>query len=53
MIYRDFLPQALASRTFVPAPPAKIAGHGLGTLQAALEALKAGVSGAKIVVTLP
>jgi D-arabinose 1-dehydrogenase-like Zn-dependent alcohol dehydrogenase len=53
MIYRDFLPQALATRTFVPAPSAKVLGHGLETLQAALEALKAGVSAAKVVVTLP
>ena len=53
MIYREFLPQALAARTFVPAPPAKIVGQGLEMLQAALEALKAGVSAAKIVVTLP
>ncbi len=53
MIYRDFLPQALASRTFVPAPPAKVVGHGLAMLQPALEALKAGVSASKVVVTLP
>ncbi|WP_421937363.1 zinc-binding alcohol dehydrogenase family protein [Phenylobacterium sp.] len=53
MIYRDFLPQALATRRFVPAPPAKVVGKGLETLQAAMEALKAGVSAAKIVVTLP
>ncbi|MGI4748199.1 MAG: zinc-binding alcohol dehydrogenase family protein [Janthinobacterium lividum] len=52
MIYRDFLPQALATRTFVPAPPAKILGHGLETIQAALEALKVGISAAKVVVTL-
>ncbi len=53
MIYRDFLPRALAARTFVAAPPAEIVGHGLTMLQPALEALKAGVSAAKIVVTLP
>lgn len=53
MIYRDFLPQALASRTFVPAPPANVFGEGLAMLQHALEALKAGVSATKIVVTLP
>lgn len=53
MIYREFLPQALAARTFVPAPPAKVVGQGLEMLQAALEALKAGVSATKIVVTLP
>lgn len=52
MIYRDFLPQALATRTFVPAPPAKVLGHGLETLPAALEALKAGISAAEVVVTL-
>jgi NADPH:quinone reductase-like Zn-dependent oxidoreductase len=52
MIYRDFLPQALATGTFAPAPPATVLGHGLETLQAALEALKAGVSAAKVVVTL-
>jgi NADPH:quinone reductase-like Zn-dependent oxidoreductase len=52
MIYRDFLPRALAAGTFVPAPPAKVFGHGLGTLQAALEALKAGISATKVVVTL-
>ena len=53
MIYRDFLPQALASGAFVPAPPANVLGHGLEMLQPALEALKAGVSAAKIVVILP
>lgn len=52
MIYRDFLPQALTIRTFVPAPPAMVLGHGLDALQAGLEALKAGVSAAKVVITL-
>jgi hypothetical protein len=33
MIYRDFLPHALAAGTFVPAHPAKVIGHGLETLQ--------------------
>ncbi len=53
MIYRDFLPQALAAGTFVPSPPARVVGHGLDALQAALEILKAGVSAAKVVVELP
>jgi len=53
MIYRDFLPQALAAGTFVPAPPAKVVGQGLEMLQPALETLRAGVSATKIVVTLP
>jgi len=48
MIYRDFLPEALASGTFVPAPLAKIEGHG----QLGLENPKAGISAAKVVVTL-
>ena len=52
MIYRDFLPQALESGSFVSAPPAKIAGHGLEALQVALQILKAGVSATKVVVTL-
>jgi len=52
MIYRDFLPQALKDGSFVAAPPSKIVGHGLEALQGALEVLKAGVSAAKVVVTL-
>lgn len=52
MIYRDFLPQALEDGSFVSAPPAKIVGHGLEALQGALQVLKAGVSAAKVVVTL-
>jgi NADPH:quinone reductase-like Zn-dependent oxidoreductase len=52
MIYRDFLPKALENGSFVPAPPAKIVGHGLEALQDALGVLKAGVSAAKVVVTL-
>jgi len=53
MIYRDFLPHALATGSFVAAPAARIVGSGLGALQDALQALKDGVSAAKIVVTLP
>lgn len=52
MIYRDFLPRALADKRHVPAPSARIVSHGLEALQEALEIQKAGVSGAKIVVTL-
>jgi len=53
MIYRDFLPHALATGSFVAAPAARIVGSGLEALQDALQALKNGVSAAKIVVTLP
>jgi NADPH:quinone reductase-like Zn-dependent oxidoreductase len=53
MIYRDFLPHALATGSFVAAPTARIVGRGLGALQDALQAQKHGVSAAKIVVALP
>ena len=52
MIYREFLPRALASRTFIPAPPAKVLGNGLEAIQSGLKALKEGVSAAKIVISL-
>jgi hypothetical protein len=52
MIYKDFLPQALVSGSFVASPPARIVGHGLAALQDALQVLKAGVSAVKVVVTL-
>lgn len=52
MIYRDLLPQALTARTFVTAPPTKVLGHGLESLQVALNALKPGISVGKVVVTL-
>lgn len=51
-IYRDFLPRALAQGIYIAAPPARIAGHGLASIQDALNAQKAGVSAAKIVVAL-
>jgi hypothetical protein len=53
MIYRDFLPHALATGSFVAAPAAKIVGTGLAALQDAVQAQKHGVSAAKIVVSLP
>jgi hypothetical protein len=52
MIYRDFLPHALAAGSYVAAPSAKVVGHGLEALQNALQLAKAGVSATKIVVTL-
>jgi NADPH:quinone reductase-like Zn-dependent oxidoreductase len=47
-----FLPKALETGTFVPAPEPLIVGHGLESLQAALDEQKKGVSARKIVVTL-
>ena len=51
-IFHDFLPQALASGRYRPAPPPKIAGHGLSAVQHALNIQRAGVSASKIVVLL-
>ncbi|OTP74507.1 zinc-binding alcohol dehydrogenase family protein [Caballeronia sordidicola] len=53
IIYRDFLPSALAAKTYHAAPPPRIAGHGLDAFQVAVEMQKGGVSGEKMVVTLP
>ncbi|KAL2417865.1 Dehydrogenase azaJ [Exophiala dermatitidis] len=52
MIYGEFLPRALAEKTFVAAPDAEVVGHGLETIQHALDVHKGGVSARKIVVTL-
>lgn len=51
-VYEDFLPQALASGQFVPAPPAEVVGTSLDDVEIANQKQKAGVSGKKIVVTL-
>lgn len=51
-IYEDFLPQALANGTFVPAPEAQVVGKGLEKVQEAMELSRKGVSAKKIVVTL-
>lgn len=50
--YADYLPTALANGSFKPSPEAAVAGHGLDKIQAAMDTLKNGVSGKKIVVTL-
>jgi NADPH:quinone reductase-like Zn-dependent oxidoreductase len=52
MIYRDFLPAALASGRYVAAPPAKVVGRGLEAFQHAVDAQRAGISGYKLVVDL-
>lgn len=51
-IFNDYMSGALASGSFVPAPEAEVVGHGLGSLQSALDTLDAGVSAKKIVVTM-
>lgn len=51
-VWEDFLPKALASGQFVPAPEAEVVGKGLEAIEGALEAWRKGVSGRKIVVSL-
>lgn len=51
-VYADYLPQALATGTFVPSPEPLVQGKGLEHVQAAVDLLMAGVSAAKVVVTL-
>jgi D-arabinose 1-dehydrogenase-like Zn-dependent alcohol dehydrogenase len=53
LIYRDFLPGALAAGRYLTAPPPFVAGHGLEDVQHALDIQLKGVSAAKVVVTLP
>lgn len=52
MIYRDFLPAALAEGSVVQALAARIVSRGLDQIPDALEQQRRGVSAAKPVVTL-
>ncbi|WP_233188895.1 zinc-binding alcohol dehydrogenase family protein [Subtercola sp. Z020] len=52
-IFRDYLPAALAGGGFRPAPEPRVTGAGLQHIPDALATLRAGVSAAKIVVTIP
>ena len=52
VIYRDFLPKALAAGDFKVAPEPQVVGRGLGEIQKGMDILKAGVSATKIVVSL-
>jgi len=52
LIYKHFLPAALADGRFVSAPEPLIVGHGLAAIPGALERQRAGVSARKLVVTL-
>ncbi|KAF4448786.1 hypothetical protein F53441_7835 [Fusarium austroafricanum] len=51
-LFNDYISGELANGNFVPAPEARVVGHGLEALQPALETLNAGVSAKKIVVTM-
>jgi NADPH:quinone reductase-like Zn-dependent oxidoreductase len=52
LIYRDFLPAALAQGRYRAAPNPTVVGHSLGDIQHALDIQRKGVSAAKVVVTL-
>ncbi|KAK5497314.1 hypothetical protein LTR43_008240 [Exophiala xenobiotica] len=52
LLYGEFLPKALAEKTFVPAPDPEVVGHGLENVQKAMDIQSKGVSAKKIVVTL-
>jgi NADPH:quinone reductase-like Zn-dependent oxidoreductase len=52
-IYRDFLPEALASGHYLAVPKPSVVGHGVQDLQQAMDLQRKGVSAAKVVVTLP
>ncbi|KAI1412493.1 GroES-like protein [Hypoxylon sp. FL1857] len=52
VVFRDFLPKALATRQFVPAPEPLVVGQGLDKIQDAMDFQKKGVSAQKVVVLL-
>ncbi|KAI0903559.1 zinc-binding oxidoreductase CipB [Ustulina deusta] len=51
-IYEGFLPQALESGSYVPAPEPLVVGKGLNSIQDAVDFHRKGVSASKVVVTL-
>ena len=51
-IYKDFLPAALKSDKYKAKPDPQVMGHGLESIQGALDAYKQGVSATKLVVTV-
>lgn len=52
LIYRDFLPDALADGRYLALPKPTVVGRGLDDIQHALDIQRKGVSAAKVVVTL-
>lgn len=52
LIFQDYLPEALACGAFRPSPPCQLAGHGLDAIPAAMAMHAAGISAAKLVVTV-
>ncbi len=52
LVFRDFLPRALAARQLVPAPEPRVVGKGVDSIQEAMDVQMKGVSAQKIVVSL-
>jgi hypothetical protein len=52
MLWKDFLPDALAEGRYVATPEPQVVGSGLEHVQQALDTLRRGVSAGKIVVRL-
>ncbi|KAF4991961.1 hypothetical protein FGRMN_7515 [Fusarium graminum] len=50
--FNEYLTKALEDGSFVPAPKPQVTGHGLESLQRAMDIFSAGVSATKIVVTV-
>ncbi|OTA55428.1 GroES-like protein [Hypoxylon sp. EC38] len=53
VVFRDFLPKALAARQFVPAVEPFVGGEGLDRIQVAMDRQSRGVSAEKLVMLLP
>lgn len=51
-VFADFLPAALETGSYVPAPEPEIVGHGLDQIQKGFEMGRKGVSAKKLVVTV-
>ena len=51
-IYEDFLPKALADKTYIAVPKAEIVGSGLESIELAMNTQRRGVNTKKLVVTL-
>ena len=51
-VFEDFLPKALETGSFVPAPEPLVSGTGLESVQDAVDLLQKGVSARKVVVSL-
>lgn len=50
VIFQEFLPKALAQKSFVPAPTPWVIGHGLESIQEGCDVLKKGISAKKVAI---